>query len=250
MNSSSLIITGTMNPSDLQHTDQNIPVVVITSKEYAQLKDTEIRKNIIDQKYGEMLLNIEKYVEEIKILKQEKQILEDTICELREKVQFVIDDNEKLQNSNEDLKNRVYKLEIEKENKDRLLKISQCIYEYKRLVKSKITNLKQLNRIDLFEILDGNNFDSQFTDNEINIKKSIIEHYNKLYGEKFGVTNLKSALNSITNERNFNSHPKIRKNELESLKLTFIEYCNEQWEGDELNYTIADDIFNFLKENL
>lgn len=236
------------NPSSLIITDnQDIPMVVITSKEYRELKDKEIRKNIIEQKYAEMLLNTEKYVEEIKILKEEKKILEDTICELREQVKRLIADNEKLQNSIQDLKSRVVKLELEKENKDRLLKISECVYQYKKVIKSKITNSKQFNRFDLFEILDGK-YDSHLNDNEINSKKLLLENYNKLYD--LGVATLQNALKDITNERNFNSHPKIRKNELDDLKIAFIAYCNEQWEGDQLNDILATDIFECLKNNL
>lgn len=60
--------------------DQNIPMTLLTTKEYMELKDKEIRKNILEQKYAEMLLNIEKYV-------KEKQTLEFFISEMKKQTQ-------------------------------------------------------------------------------------------------------------------------------------------------------------------
>jgi chromosome segregation ATPase len=221
---------------------QNNPMSIITTKEYKELKDKEIRKNILEQKYAEMLLNVEKYVEEIRILKEEKELLEKTIFQLKIQIQELTD-------KNLDLQKRLCYLEEESENNNKLLKISQCIYNYKEQLKNKITQQEQeLSRYDLFDILLNEDFDDQLSNEQLIVKKEINNKLNHLYGGKRkinGTRNLKRLLSQITYERNIQSHPVIIETEKTQIKKDFLEYCNKRWHNDSINEILANDIFQF-----
>jgi predicted Ser/Thr protein kinase len=55
-----------MNLSSLVDHNGN-SIKFLLTKEYRELKDKEIRKTILEQKCSEMQLNVEKYVEEIRL---------------------------------------------------------------------------------------------------------------------------------------------------------------------------------------
>jgi hypothetical protein len=55
-----------MNLSSLVDHNGN-SITFLLTKEYRELKDKEIRKTILEQKCSEMQLNVEKYVEEIRL---------------------------------------------------------------------------------------------------------------------------------------------------------------------------------------
>lgn len=243
--------------------DQNIPMTLLTTKEYMELKDKEIRKNILEQKYAEMLLNIEKYVEEIKTLKEEKQLLENSISELRKQVQELIDKNNDLTEQNKNLNSRVENLENDnktlkkdKENNDQLVKMSQCIYNYKATLKSQILktdNSRDYFEVwDLFDILLKGDGDDELTNEELMEKNAINDMLNLTYGtgrnKKNGSQNLKRHFRDITRERNFASHPIISEKEKVVLKGVFIEYCNNMFPTRHiLNKNVANDVFGFSK---
>jgi chromosome segregation ATPase len=165
-----------MNLSSLVDHNGN-SITFLLTKEYRELKDKEIRKTILEQKCSEMQLNVEKYVEEIRILKEEKRLLEETINLLKNRIQ-------ELENNNENLSNRVLMLEQEKDENAKLLKISQCVFDYKTIMKNKIVNGDEyFKNIDLFKILKGN-YDNQLRKEELDIKIKMNDNINKLYGER------------------------------------------------------------------
>jgi hypothetical protein len=224
----------------------NEPMSLIAQKEYIELRNIKIQKGFIDKQYAELLLSVHSYTEEIRILKEEKLLLEKTIENLTKRIQCLEDENQSV-------KDGIKTLMDEKEQKNKLIKMSQCIYNYKENIKNKIINnnsdlTKLLKRFDLFDILNGDFDHLLLKYQDLTIKDEIIQNMDNLYGSgnNDGHKILKNYFRDLTIERNNNSHPKITKEESVEIKQFFINYCNDKWENDPVNETIANDIFSIF----
>jgi hypothetical protein len=250
---------------------RGVSMTLIPTDEYNEviksLKNMEIRKNLLEKNYAELLLSVETHVEEIRLLKEEKLLLEKTIKELTDKLQKLIDNNELLINDNKIikeenaiLKKQVYDLtedikvfKTERDENKKLLKLSQCIYNYKEFQKQKITKKNyKFQRCDLFDILNGK-YDDDLDDSQLSIKDKMNDKINNLFAnnrkKNNGIQIFKDLIKSITIERNTLSHPVISNDELTEIKKEFLYTSNIQWPNDPLNNIVADEVFDELYAN-
>jgi hypothetical protein len=192
-----------------------------------KLKDSEIRIIFLDAELGRTLLSIKNYIDNEKILREE---------------------NENLKIEIGNLKNRILKLEEREIENQKLLEISQCVYDYKDKIwtfifqKEKTKNQRIFGKEKLKEILDGV-YDVKLTKQQLEVKNKITENINNNHG---GVAYFFNSLGFLTYERNCASHPKIK---YDDLRDDFLNYCNKIWEDDEeLNKIFTEGIFNVLQK--
>lgn len=260
-----------INIVNLQHST-HVPVIVISIEEHNKLLEKiallekeksqlEIKKNRIQEQFENLSLSIEKYIQEINILKEEKELLEKTIVELNERLQCL--ENDKIQNNKRinDLELQVSQLIKEKNKNDIMLKRSQCITLYKDKIKNKIfvdldkDDDKEIQKWDLFSILHGD-YNERMTPKELERKDNIIssinakykkyEYHNKrLNKDMKGIDFFHNYIKNISKERNTFAHPDISKEELIELKQDFIN--NATTKNEKINEQLfINDIFEVL----
>lgn len=215
----------------------NIIIVLSSELEICQkkLKDVETRKKLLEEEHARTLLAIQTHINAENILREENE-------KFKEKINL-------LQKENDELKERVSRLEKKELNETNLLKISQCIFNYKEKVWTLIfkNEYKRQQRIfgkdNLRDILQGK-YDDKLTKEQVFNKDKIVYQITK----KYEIDYFFHSLNDINSSRNTMSHPKIE-SEYEYLQPMFLEYCNNLWESDkEENIIFTDFIFSLLKE--
>jgi chromosome segregation ATPase len=207
-----------------------------------KIKDSEMRKSILEAELTRTTLSIKSYIDTEKILREENEKLNQKIMQLE-------NENKELKMEINDLTTRITNLEKKENNNQRLLQISQCVYNYKDKIwsllfqKDKIKKQRQLGKNNLRDILTGS-YDNELTEQQLVIKNKIAENIKK---NNPNITYFFNALNMITDERNNVSHPKIEPSNINILRDEFLNYCNEIWEDDtELNNIFTQDIFSIL----
>lgn len=200
-----------------------------------KLKDIETRKKILEEEHARTLLAIQTHINAENILREENE-------KLKEKLNL-------LQKENDELKERVTRLEQKEIDETNLLKISQCIFNYKEKLWIFIFKheAKKQQRIygkdNLRDILQGN-YDHKLTTEQLHNKNEIVKQITKNYEIEYFF----NSLNDINSSRNTMSHPKIE-SEYEYLQPMFLEYCNNLWESDKKeNIIFTDFIFSLLKK--
>ncbi len=225
---------------------QTFLMTYVPTEEYKKIinerNNALIRNNILETNLNSLNLSVEKYIEEIRILKEEKKLLEETITELNKRIEIL--ETEKI-NSN----NRIEKLETIITHQEKLIKIGACIDNYKNIIKTYIYGNTK-NRNDTFEIM--TNTDINKTKEQQQKIDNIKNYYNKIYNSpdfKNGTIEISRHLSNIKFERNITQHPKINNEEYKELKIIFLEYCNNNWLDDsELNEKITNNIFEVLMD--
>jgi hypothetical protein len=242
---------------------QRIPMTCIPTKEYDEFTNCKIRYTILETQHAELLLKVEEHVEQIRLLREEKELLgqkinktlDEAITSLSGSYSTV---NRKLQNVTADniyLDDRVEILEKKQQKDDQLLKIGQYIFDFKQFIKNKITQnnpyFKDSN-YDVFKMLKGE-YDEDLEPEQLLTKEHLIQIFNNNYGKcpkkgpnikKNGVVNLQAKLKDLAYERNCHSHPNVNEREKDELKVLFLETCNKLWENDETNDILADNVFS------
>ena len=226
----------------------------------------EIKKNIIETQYNELSLSVQKYIATIQQLREDKIILQQTIDELNQRITELETTNQalngriyNLENTNQTLNNRIFALENERTEKNKMLKRSECIYNYKKSIKNHIFNNNvdyDVKQWDLFDILFGK-YDENMEDDEKNRRDIFISSINSKYKsnnvnpkrivKNSGLKVFQRYLKDITDIRIPVAHPNIPKTEYVELKQDFLDYCNTKWSDDySINATFTDDIFSVL----
>ena len=184
----------------------------------------EFKLKLCEKNYNELKITADGYMETIHVLREEKQLL--------------IEKNQYLENRLVELTNEFNELKRKNEETNKVLKLGQCIYDYKQKLKMQIgTGLNE--RWDIFDILNGE-YDNQLNPTEISAKMNIIAHIINTHGT---VKAFKRALKDLTLNRLTLAHPDISAEYL-TLQTDFLQYCNSIWPRD-VNYNIifTNDIF-------
>jgi len=240
-----------------------------------KLKDTEIRKKNVEEEHERTLSILkEEHERTLSILKEERERTSVIIQTHINTEIFLRNENEKLKTKiaelnveiaklktiiaesnaiNIELKTTLEKIQVDECKKTKLLKINQCIYDYKEKIWEQIfktdvvkkrKNLKCNN--DLLDVLKGN-LDNKLSDEQIENRKNVVNNIKKNYD----IIYLFNSFKDFTGERNQLSHPKIEKTELQHLKIDFLNYCNKQWgdddDDDKENEKFTNYIFDVLK---
>jgi hypothetical protein len=207
-----------------------------------KLKDAEVRINIMKTEQDRTSLSINSYINTERILREENEKLNKKIIDLE-------NENIKLKNIIENLNQRIENLENKELEKQKILMISQCVYDFKEKIwilifqtkKEKTRMQTNFGRDILRKILDGF-YDNDLTKQQLVIKNKISNNIKKDYQT---IDYFFNCLNMITDERNNASHPKIEQYDV--LREDFLHYCNEIWEDDEdINTKFTNCIFSVL----
>jgi len=210
----------------------------------------ESEKSKLEEKNNELQthlntsnLNIEKYIEETRLLREEKRLLEVELENTKKRL-------EKLENENKQLIKDVIFLKDENTKMKEQYNVviyAQCVLNYKlQLLEYILYEHDDLRGIDLFCDVLNNNIDDEMTENEIKRKNAIISFINSKYKT---VSRFQNLLKDITDIRNGLSHPNITN--YNELKPEFLKFCNSTWKNDKngLNQKLTNDIFNALIDN-
>jgi chromosome segregation ATPase len=153
----------------------------------------EIKKNILDKECHELKLSIQEHLDNIRILNEEKAILQSMINVLQEKVNFLECENKELhkrldnlEDKNNALEKNMLELSKEKMQKDNLIKFSQCIYNYKKSImkfifKENYEVDKDLQTLELHDVLLDKENQFDLTDEELERKTEIYIKINNSY---------------------------------------------------------------------
>jgi chromosome segregation ATPase len=234
-------------------TQNTIQIEFVPKQQYDELekklRDTEIRKKILEEQHAQTLLSIQTHIDTATNLRNENEMLRKEIANLNNIIINLTNEIASLNEKNNNLENKIAEIEIERLNEKKLLKINQCVYNYKDKIWKTIfeneANIKkrEFGFDNLQNILKGK-FDVELTDKQIENKNKIVNDINK----NFTVNYLFNSFYYFTTERNEFSHPTIQANELNYLKNDFLEYCNIKWNDDnEANIKFTNYIFDVLQ---
>lgn len=202
-------------------------------------------------KYTELNIVAIGYIDTIRELREEKQRLEKEIADLRASHTELIASNTvllasntELIASNSELIARVKVLEDNEAKNILLLKIGQCVYDYKCKLKMRIDGTKLKSKWELFDIINGM-YDKFLSPTAKANRDTLINEIETKYGS---VRELQTMLSDTTADRVKNAHPVIS-DEYLALKPQFLAYCNDKWSDDvDANIIFADDVFSVLTE--
>lgn len=194
-------------------------IVIITKKEYDSLK-------VLNEKLQKELDKERKTTEELLLKKSE-------MCE------------RKNENKNE---NQLSILIKAKEEHDKAIIVSQCVYEYIKSIKEYIFGGGYDTTIlcmDIFDLLEGV-YDDDMTEKEIKRKNiwkgKVIARY-ATTRHKNGLKNLKNILHILSIERTETRYLIRSREQVENMKLIFTEYCDKNLPDVSLNSILIEDIF-------
>ena len=205
-----------------------------------QLQTEKNNNNTLRTEHNTLNLTIEGYLNTIKKNQEYITIITNEINELNDAIIIEID-TLKCQNDNLKCQNEI--LKKENENNNKILYISQFIFNYKNILKKFIFNNQnnyRINRYDIFDILEDNTNLILSIDENIN-KQKIINHLKVKYDS---IYIFKNYLKEINYQRNIFCNDSIIFQDYTTIKQYFFEYCELQWKDDPLNNIIANDIYN------
>lgn len=203
-----------------------------------KIKDLEIRKILVESENSKLNILIQEYIETIRVLNEEKTVLINRLNDL--------------ETENKNLLERINVLEKDKNTRDNIILIGQCIYDFKSRLKQRIftspERLQEFRSDDLIEILKGKN-DDDLLDDEIEMKNKIVQEINDKYktkSRKNGFQQFHGFLKNIVYDRNNLSHPNIDLNKYPNIKTDFLNYCNNININNESATILTEHIFSGL----